>query len=55
MTIIVIKINIAIYAGNPFTTVAYGLLKIAQAVKILHPNGGDTEPIAACSVIRIPR
>src|SRR5699024_4694126 len=36
-------------------TVKYDLLKTADAVNILHPNGGVAEPIALCSVTIIPK
>src|SRR5699024_10807917 len=43
-----------IYGIIPLTTSKYGFLNIAQAVKILTPNGGVTVPNVACIVIRIP-
>ena len=33
----------------------YGRLKMAQAVKMLQPKGGETEAMAACRVMTMPR
>src|SRR5690625_2672503 len=43
-----------IYSIIPLTTSKYGFLNMAQAVKILTPNGGVTVPKVACIVIKIP-
>ena len=43
-----------IYGIIPLTTSKYGFLNMAQAVKILTPNGGVTVPSVACIVIKIP-
>ena len=42
------------YTGNPFTTLIYGTSNAAQAVKMLHPNGGDIAPSMHWIVIMIP-
>src|SRR5699024_5768836 len=46
--------RIAMYGPAPLTTVRYGTLKIALAVKMLTPKGGVTAPMAACSVMITP-
>ena len=43
------------YGPSPLMTAKNGLSKIALAVKILHPNGGVMDPMAACSVTMIPK
>jgi hypothetical protein len=47
--------NMAIYGPSFRITSMYGLSKMAQHVKILVPKGGVPEPMATCSVIKIPK